>query len=105
MNISLPADIHHTTAAQILRRAGYHEFVDPKTHKVSYVRSIGQRGYYPRFHIYMKEVDGELTLDLHLDQKKPSYRRSRAHAGEYDGPIVEGEVQRIVQILDAASTD
>jgi hypothetical protein len=32
---------------------------------------------------------------LHLDQKKPQYKGTRAHNGEYDGPIVEREITRI----------
>ena len=83
----------------IFRKAGYLQHPD-RRHGVSYFRSL-QRGLYPRFHIYVeKEEPGEtLVFTLHLDQKKPSYEGSRGHSGEYDGEIVEGEAERIKNLL------
>ncbi len=50
---------------------------------------------YPRFHIYSKEENNEIVINLHLDQKKPSYAGSHAHAGDYDSDVVHNEVARI----------
>ncbi|MBZ9577598.1 hypothetical protein KJA13_00985 [Patescibacteria group bacterium] len=63
-----------------------------------FVRPLGRSGY-PRFHLYIEENNDELILNLHLDQKKPVYKGSPAHAGEYEGKVVETEAQRIKQIL------
>jgi len=59
------------------------------------------RNRYPRFHIYLKKDQNKKTLvfNLHLDQKKPSYKGSHAHSGEYEGFAVEQEIERIKQIL------
>jgi len=87
-------------AKLILQEAGYHEFVDPNTHKVSYVLRLG-REFYPRFHVYItKDINGDLEYDLHIDQKKASYEGSRAHSGEYDGAIVQEEAERLLRWLN-----
>ena len=49
------------------------------------------------------------SFNLHLDQKKPSYfghrslgegrLKGHAHSGDYDGPVVEGEAERIKDLL------
>jgi len=56
--------------------------------------------HYPRFHIYVKKLGDNLYFNLHLDQKKPSYEGSHAHSGEYDGPVVQNEGDRIRSILE-----
>jgi len=55
---------------------------------------------YPRFHIYVKQRGEHFDFSLHLDQKQPSYEGTHAHAGEYDGPVIETEADRIKQILE-----
>lgn len=89
--------VYHDTKVQplnVLRKAGYAHFVDPNTKKPSFVLRTGP-DFYPRYHLYVME-DGEKTVfDLHIDQKKPQYRGARAHNGEYDGPVVERELERI----------
>lgn len=57
------------------------------------------RAEYPRFHIYITEEENEFIFNLHLDQKKPSYSGTAAHSGEYEGGAVDGEAERIKQIL------
>jgi hypothetical protein len=82
----------------LIRRAGYAEFRDPNTRETSYVRRL--RGdFYPRWHAYLKTEGQNLVINLHLDQKQPSYHGSHAHSGEYDGPTVEAEAQRIKSVL------
>ena len=56
---------------------------------------------YPRFHIYVKQRGEYFDFSLHLDKKQPSYSGSHAHSGEYEGPVVETESDRIKQVLDA----
>lgn len=93
MEIQYPRDVVHNPLA-ILRKAGYQYFVDPVTKKESYILRLTTE-YYPRFHLYLEEKDADIVFSLHLDQKKPSYKGSRAHGGEYDGPTVEKEMARI----------
>jgi len=76
----------------IVRKIGYY------AHNGSFVRPL-ERGGYPRFHLYIKEKGTDLIFDLHLDQKKPVFKTVTDHAGEYDGPVVENEAQRIKQLL------
>ena len=102
----------------LMRRCGY--FSLPAVAPLSgtkeggelvFIRPLTSSGSgYPRFHIYVKfdDVSREtlrpgsgqaLTLNLHLDQKKPVYQGVTAHSGEYEGEIVEKETARIKQIL------
>jgi hypothetical protein len=79
-----------------MRKIGYH-FQGQSGQESSFVRP--PRGY-PRFHVYLREEeDDDLILNLHLDQKRPSYKGTTAHSGEYEGKIVENEVERIKQIF------
>ena len=84
---------------QLLRRAGYSEFVDPRTRQTSYARRLGG-GLYPRFHAYLELLPAGFTVNLHLDQKQASYHGHTAHSGEYDGEVVEAESRRIQQMIN-----
>ncbi len=75
-----------------MRKCGYAPFHE------SYVRKLANSGY-PRFHIYIKEYENQYVLNLHIDQKRPSYGRETAHSGEYDGEIVEEEAGKIKRFL------
>lgn len=93
MKLQYPAD-QIQNPLPILRKAGYQPFTDPVTQKESFILRL-TNGYYPRFHLYLKDEGGQIIFDLHLDQKKPSYKGTRAHGGEYEGPTVEREINRI----------
>lgn len=83
----------------ILEEAGYHEFVDPNTNRTSYIMRL-ERGYYPRFHLYSTtSIHKEVVFDLHIDQKKVSYKDQPAHSGEYEGSLVEKEAERLKRWL------
>lgn len=84
---------------QLIRRAGYGEIMNRKG-EVSYVRVFGPSGY-PRFHAYLELIPGGFQINLHLDQKKPTYGSGTAHSGEYDGEVVEREGARIVSVIEA----
>jgi hypothetical protein len=79
---------------QFMRRAGFAYHQDRRTGQDSFVRRLGQN-FYPRFHVYLAHMGANVVIDLHLDQKKPSYAGSRAHSGEYSGELVEKEMERI----------
>lgn len=78
-----------------MRRCGYvPEGADPKTGELRFSKSLGAS--YTRFHIYCVENENRIVIfNLHVDQKRPSYRGASAHNGEYSGPLVEAEAQRI----------
>jgi len=80
----------------LMRRLGYglHQ-----GREISYERRISHQPF-PRLHAYVEETKKGVTLNLHLDQKAPSYGGSKMHAGEYDGPVVEGELARIKKLAD-----
>ncbi|MDP3964834.1 MAG: hypothetical protein Q8Q20_04245 [bacterium] len=83
---------------ELLRRCGYFPMDNRRTGQRSYVREL-RRTAYPRFHVYVDSYPDALTVNLHLDAKRPTYSGTRAHAGEYDSPIVADEVQRIQSII------
>ena len=81
----------------LMRKIGYHfQGKDQEKEKLNFVRP--PKGY-PRFHLYLKVDNKNLIFNLHLDQKKPSYKGTPAHAGEYKGKIVEAEAERIKKML------
>jgi hypothetical protein len=85
--------------ANALRRCGYHfERQHPDSGEISAARDLA-RGGFPRFHAYVKTLDNSMQINLHLDQKRPSYSGTSAHTGEYDGEVVEQEAERIRSIL------
>lgn len=77
-----------------LRHIGYSAFTDPRTGEDSFVIRVGA-DFYPRYHLYVEDDGQNWSFNLHIDQKKPSYNGTSKHAGEYEGPAVEKEMQRI----------
>ena len=82
-----------------IRRCGYGRLSSRMSREVSYVRRI-RRDLYPRFHVYIKTEGERVVLNLHLDQRAPVYAGVTAHAGEYEGEVVEREGERIKVILE-----
>lgn len=85
-------------ADYLLRRCGYGRLSN-RQGEVSYARVLGRSGY-PRFHAYVQTTDKGLQVNLHLDQKQPSYGEHTAHSGEYDGEVVEAEGARLAQLIE-----
>ncbi len=83
---------------QFMREVGYFVSPDKRSTENSFIRRIG-RDDYPRFHIYTKQLQEHIIIDVHLDQKKSSYGGYTAHSGEYDGKVVEEEVNRLQSFL------
>ena len=84
-----------------MRSAGYHyDGQDERTGELRFYRTLSS-GLYPRFHIYCvtDRHTRQLAMTLHLDQKAPVYQGSTAHAGDYEGPVIEGEVGRLKSFL------
>jgi len=83
----------------VARELGY-VIIDTNESEYNLVRKLAGNNY-PRFHIYVKKQGDDYNFGLHLDQKKPSYESKGVHAhnGEYFGPVVETDADRIKAIL------
>ena len=86
--------------AETARKIGYVIIDAKENNEYNLVRRLDINNY-PRFHIFVKQAGDRLLFGLHLDQKQPSYKGSHAHSGEYEGPVVETEADRIKEILTA----
>ena len=87
--------------ASLMRKVGYRlQGKNEERKEFIFIRPLG-RGGYPRFHIYLRtsEQAQQIFLNLHLDQKKPSYKGAPAHSADYEGEVVENEAKRIKQVL------
>ncbi|HBT81207.1 hypothetical protein A2757_01905 [Candidatus Giovannonibacteria bacterium RIFCSPHIGHO2_01_FULL_48_47] len=81
-----------------MRDCGYAPIERSAQGEWNFAKSLMGRDY-PRFHCYVKEEGINLLVNLHLDQKKPSYAGSSAHSGEYEGEVVETEAERIRRLF------
>jgi hypothetical protein len=87
--------------AMIARKIGYVYYKeDKKTGESTFIRRLGVGGY-PRFHLYLKfgQKNHKLLFNLHLDQKRPVYKGSKAHSGEHEGQTVDHEAEAIKKLL------
>lgn len=82
----------------IARKLSYLIIDSKGTGEYNLVRKLGINNY-PRFHAYVEQRGTDFIFKLHLDQKQPSYSGSHAHNGEYFGPLVDEEIDRIKQLL------
>lgn len=85
----------------LMRKCGY-RFERKEGEELAFSRVIGaSKSGYPRFHVYLKfeKVSRETFINLHLDQKKPVYPGTLAHAAEYSGEVVEKEAERIKRLV------
>lgn len=85
----------------VARDLGYTIIDTKENQEYNLVRRLTGQNY-PRFHLYVKQQGFDYIFSLHLDQKKPSYSGTHAHSGEYFGPLVENEADRIKEILKPA---
>lgn len=82
-----------------IRRAGYGIVFDKQSRSIkSFIKRLS-RDLYPRYHLYLEDLGTDWGFNLHLDQRAPVYAGQTAHAGEYDGPVVEREAERIKQLF------
>jgi len=81
----------------LMRQIGYRPIGTTEKGELNCVRPLGAN--YPRFHIYLVEKPDIITMNIHLDQKKPSYEGSTAHGGDYGSETVKSEVQRIKDLI------
>ena len=98
MKFGVKKDKISVNAEQFLRSAGYKYITDHRSGKESFVKQPG-RNRYPRFHIYLDHQPEVVFFDLHLDQKEASYPGAHAHNAEYDGAVVEEEINRLKNLI------
>jgi len=83
---------------QVARKIGYVIIDTAENGQYNLVRKLSA-GNYPRFHIYAQQQGQSFNFSLHLDQKAPRYEGTHAHAGEYAGPVIDEEADRIKELL------
>ena len=91
------------SADEFLRRAGFAYIYDNLKEHGSYVKRLN-RDYYPRLHVYVmdkKDKEGRdlIVIEMHLDQKKASYVGTKMHSAEYDGEVVEAEINNLKNLM------
>ena len=86
-----------------MRRLGYGELTAWKSGQISYSRRLGE-GEFPRLHAYVEKQGDELLVNLHLDPRAATYGEGTAHGGEYSGPDVESESERIKEFIASLPT-
>ena len=92
-------EIKNENIVNISRKIGYRPMGINGQGEYSIIRPLTGNNY-PRFHIYIKEErPGNFIFNLHIDQKKPSYGSSHAHSGEYEGDLIDREVERIKKLI------
>ncbi len=86
-------------ARNILRRLGYGEQQN-REGQVSFNRRFTNAPY-PKYHAYVEDRNGGLQVNLHVDQKAATYESAHAHSGEYDGPLLARELDRIGAFVES----
>jgi hypothetical protein len=83
----------------MLRRAGY-AYQRNEGNEMSFVRPFSASGY-PRFHMYVKVENFNMTINIHYDAKKETYGEGTRHHGEYEDEGMLGEeVKRLKRTLE-----
>jgi len=85
----------------LFRSAGY-SYRGVVEGDMSFIKRVGYNEY-PHYHIYVKDLGKEILLNMHLDQKRPSYSGASAHSGEYNGDLVEREMERVKEVIKSLS--
>lgn len=90
-------------AGEFLRQAGFAYIYDKVREHGSYIKRL-TRDYYPRLHVYVmdkrdKEGHDLIVIEMHLDQKKASYTGVKMHNAEYDGEVVEAEIENLKNLM------
>jgi len=98
MKLNLEINKIAVNPAQFMRQAGY-GYLQGRDGG-SFVRTFG-RSPYPRFHAYLEDRGEVTVINLHLDQKQPGYGGQARHNGEYDGPTVMAEINRLEQLKNS----
>jgi hypothetical protein len=91
-------EIGELNIERFLRALAWAQIYDRRRDKYSYVKRLS-RDFYPRLHLYVKKYPDNYVFDLHLDQKKASYKGHSAHSGEYEGEMLSNALETIKRAL------
>lgn len=94
MKLILSKKLMKENPVQLMRQAGYRFIKGSVGEEMSFDRALEASGW-PRFHAYLKEDADNLSINLHLDQKRASYEGVAAHNAEYDSELTQAEINRI----------
>ena len=86
-----------TNIIDLMQKAGY-SYRGVYNGDMNFIKRIGLDEY-PHYHIYIKEQENEFIMNMHLDQKKPSYEGAAAHNAEYNGELIEKEMERVKRLI------
>ena len=87
------------TINTIPRKLGYRYLKEDKERNEHIMVRPLESGGYPRFHLFLKIESDNFIFSLHLDQKRPVYKGTISHSADYQGEIIEAEMERIKDIL------
>ena len=104
MKLTINSNQLTDNSANFLRSAGYTYIRDRHSGQESFVRRL-TGNFYPRLHCYVFEQGGQITFNIHLDQRPTRYEGQTAHAGEHDGPVVGEELSRLEAIINNQTND
>ncbi len=85
----------------LMRKAGYFLVGEYRENQeLNFINPISINDY-PRFHIYLRIrlKTKELVFNLHLDQKKPVYKKASDHGADYESEAIKREAERILLVL------
>ena len=99
MKLTLNKNSLRENSVQFMRAAGYIFKRGVVGEEMSFERPL-ESGGFPKFHVYLTEDRDQLYLNVHLDQKRPSYAGAHAHSGEYDGELLNEEIARIKSLAN-----
>ena len=86
-------------AKNLMRRCGYKPWYDPDKREEGYIRRFGA-AFYPRFHAFGRfDASGSLSIDLHLDARRPMHRQGVRCFEDEESEVVQKETSRIKQVL------
>ncbi|SRR6056297_126751 len=98
MDLKITKDQLRDNPYRLLRKFGYGFIRDRRSGSESMVRRLG-RGFYPRFHMYVKEEGEEVVFSLHLDQQQATHYSQHRHNAEYDSEPVQQEIERLKKFI------
>lgn len=83
----------------VMRRAGYKPWRDPRSGSESYIRRMGA-SFYPRFHARAAhDSSPNVVLDLHFDWRRPMHRAGIRSTENEESEVVQKEAERILSLV------
>lgn len=84
-------------ARNLMRRLGYGEHIGHGG-QISFEKRLSGLAF-PRFHAYVEDKNSGIQINLHLDQKPSNLGSGAMHGGEYEGPMIQNEMDRLTRVI------